>query len=64
VKIWKEIVVAFISAVILLFIIKVAIRGRSRPAARRKGDLRAAPPVTLLRRPPLVAVGSEPNVER
>jgi uncharacterized membrane protein YeaQ/YmgE (transglycosylase-associated protein family) len=30
VKIWKEIVVAFVGAVILLFVIKVASRGRSR----------------------------------
>src|SRR5580704_12860165 len=33
VKIWKEIVVSFVGAVILLFIIKVGTRGRSR--ARR-----------------------------
>jgi uncharacterized membrane protein YeaQ/YmgE (transglycosylase-associated protein family) len=35
VKIWKEIVVAFVGAVILLFIIKVFDRSRGRSMSRR-----------------------------
>jgi uncharacterized membrane protein YeaQ/YmgE (transglycosylase-associated protein family) len=36
VKIWKEIVVAFVGAVILLFVIKVLDRSRGRAVARRR----------------------------